>query len=47
MDKPVSNPAFRLMSLAFKFRDFFSPAENILEKVGIKSGQRPITRVTN
>ena len=38
MDKPVSNLDFRLMSLTYKFRDFFLPRKNILDEVGIKPG---------
>ena len=36
MDKPKSNLDFRLMSLTYKFRDFFLPRMNILKEVGIK-----------
>jgi ubiquinone/menaquinone biosynthesis C-methylase UbiE len=38
MDKPKSNLDFKLMSLTYKFRDFFLPRMNILEEVGIKLG---------
>ena len=38
MDKPKPNLDFKLMSLAFKFRDFFLPRMNILKEVGIKPG---------
>ncbi len=38
MDKPKSNLDFRLMSLAYKFRDFFLPRMTILNEVGIKPG---------
>jgi ubiquinone/menaquinone biosynthesis C-methylase UbiE len=36
MDKPMSNLGFRLMSLGFKFRDFFLPRKNTLTEVDIK-----------
>ncbi len=38
MDKPQSNLDFKLMSLAYKFRDLFSPRRDILKEVGIKPG---------
>lgn len=38
MDKPKTNLDFRLMSLTYKIRDFFSPRINILRDVGIKPG---------
>lgn len=38
MDKPMSNFDFKFMSVGYKFRDFFRPRINILEKVGIKQG---------
>jgi ubiquinone/menaquinone biosynthesis C-methylase UbiE len=38
MDKPKSNLDFKLMSLTYKFRDFFSPRMNILEEVEIRPG---------
>lgn len=38
MGKSKSNVDFRIMSLTFKIRDFFSPRANILEEVGIKQG---------
>jgi hypothetical protein len=38
MAKPQSNLDFKLMSLSFKMRDFFSPRKNILKEVGIKPG---------
>ena len=38
MGKPQSNLNFTLMSLSFRFRDFFSPRQNILKEVGIKTG---------
>lgn len=38
MDKPEPNLHFKVMSLIFKFRDFFSPRRNILKEVGIKPG---------
>jgi ubiquinone/menaquinone biosynthesis C-methylase UbiE len=38
MAKPQSNLDFKLMSLSFKFRDFFSPRMKILKEVGIKPG---------
>lgn len=34
----MSNLDFKLMSLSFKFRDFFLPRQKILEEVGIKRG---------
>ena len=38
MDKLNHNLDFKLMSFAFKFRDFFLPRKNILKEVGIKPG---------
>lgn len=38
MDRPMPNLGFRFMSLAFKFRDFLLPRENVLKEVGIKPG---------
>ncbi len=38
MDKPLHDFHFKLMSLAFNFRNLFSPPENVLREVGIKSG---------
>ena len=38
MDKPKPNRDFKLISFAFKFRDFFVPRMNILKEVGIKPG---------
>ena len=38
MDKPMSNFDFKLMSVGYKFRDFFLPRKNILKAVGIKPG---------
>jgi ubiquinone/menaquinone biosynthesis C-methylase UbiE len=38
MTKPQTNLDFKLMSLSFKIRDFFSPRKNILKEVGIKTG---------
>ena len=38
MDKSMGNLGFKLMSLGFKFRDFFHPRRKILEEVGIKPG---------
>ncbi len=38
MDKPKSNLGFKLMSLTYRFRDFFLPRMNILKEVGIKPG---------
>ena len=38
MDKPNRNLNFKLMSLAFQFRDFFLPRKNVLKEVGIKPG---------
>lgn len=40
MDKPKSDLDFRLMSLTYKVRDFFSPRINVLKEVGIKRGFR-------
>jgi ubiquinone/menaquinone biosynthesis C-methylase UbiE len=36
--KPKSNLDFRLMSLTYKFRDFFLPRMNILKEVDIEAG---------
>ena len=36
--KPKSNLDFRLMSLTYKFRDFFQPRMNILKEEGIEAG---------
>ena len=38
MAKPEGNFAFRLMSLEYRFRDFFLPRMNILKEAGIKPG---------
>jgi len=38
VDKPKPNWDFKLMSLTYKFRDFFLPRMNILKEVGIKPG---------
>ena len=38
MDKPQSNLDFRLMSLSYRFRDFFLPRMHVLEEVGIEPG---------
>jgi ubiquinone/menaquinone biosynthesis C-methylase UbiE len=38
MGKPQSKLDFTLMSLSFRFRDFFSPRKNILKEVGIRAG---------
>jgi len=38
MDRPMPNLGFRFMSLAFKFRDFLLPREDVLKEVGIKPG---------
>jgi ubiquinone/menaquinone biosynthesis C-methylase UbiE len=38
MAKAQSSLSFWLMSLSFKFRDFFSPPKNSLKEVGIKTG---------
>ena len=38
MDKPEGDFAFRLMSLGYKFRDFFLRRKNVLKEVGIKPG---------
>lgn len=35
MDRPMNNLGFRFMSIYFRFRDYFSPPNKILEKVGI------------
>jgi ubiquinone/menaquinone biosynthesis C-methylase UbiE len=37
-NKLKSNYDFKIMSLSYKFRDFFSPRMNILRDVGIKPG---------
>jgi ubiquinone/menaquinone biosynthesis C-methylase UbiE len=38
MGKPQSNLDFTLMSVSFRLRDFFSPRQNILKEVGVKTG---------
>lgn len=38
MDKPMPSFGFRLMSLAFRFRDLFLAPIDILKEVGIKPG---------
>ena len=38
MDKPMSNFGFRMMSFAFKIRNFFKPRHKVLVEVGIKTG---------
>jgi len=38
MDTPKSNLDFRLMSLTYKFRDFFLPRMHVLEEIGIEPG---------
>jgi len=38
MGKPMSNSHFKLMSLTYKFRDFFLPRKNVLKEAGIKPG---------
>jgi ubiquinone/menaquinone biosynthesis C-methylase UbiE len=38
MNKTASNPGFRLMALAFKFRDLLRPRIEILKEAGIKPG---------
>jgi len=38
MDKLCSSIGFRLMSLAFRIRDFISPRINVLNEAGIKPG---------
>ncbi len=38
MEKSKSALCFKLMSIAFKIRDFFSPRINVLNEVGIKPG---------
>jgi ubiquinone/menaquinone biosynthesis C-methylase UbiE len=40
MDEPMSNFHFRFMSLAYKFRDYFKPREDVLREVGIGPGSR-------
>jgi ubiquinone/menaquinone biosynthesis C-methylase UbiE len=40
MGQHTSNLHFKLMSLTFKFRDFFRPRMDILEEVGIRPGFR-------
>lgn len=37
MDKPEPDFHFKLMPLAFKLRDLFSPLKNVLKEVGIKT----------
>ena len=37
-DRPQPGLDFKLMSLAYKFRDFFSPRMDVLKEVGIKPG---------
>ena len=38
MAEPGSGFHFRVMTLLFKFRDFFLPRKNVLKEVGIKPG---------
>ena len=38
VDKPEPNFHYQIMSLGYKFRDFFSPRKDVLEEVGIKPG---------
>ena len=38
MDRPMNNLGFRFMSIYFRFRDYFSPPNKILEKIGIPVG---------
>jgi ubiquinone/menaquinone biosynthesis C-methylase UbiE len=38
MSKPEPNFHYRLMTLGYKFRDFFLPRMNILKEVGIEPG---------
>jgi len=38
VDKPEPNLHFRLMSLCYRFRDFFLPRMNILQEAGIEPG---------
>ena len=38
MDTPQSNFDFKLMSINFKIRDFFTPPKKILQHIGIKPG---------
>jgi ubiquinone/menaquinone biosynthesis C-methylase UbiE len=40
MDKPTSSFHFKVMSLAYKFRDLHLPRMSILKEVGIKPGFR-------
>jgi len=37
-EKPMSNFRFKMMSFAFKVRDFFKPRRKLLAEVGIKPG---------
>jgi len=38
MDKPMSDASFKLMSLAFKFRDSLQDPADILKQAGVKPG---------
>ena len=38
IDKPMSSPGFKLMSLMFKVRDFFRPRLDLLKEAGIEAG---------
>jgi ubiquinone/menaquinone biosynthesis C-methylase UbiE len=38
MDKPMHNIGFRLMSIYFRFRDYFSSPTKILERIGVQTG---------
>ncbi|MFC1979226.1 class I SAM-dependent methyltransferase, partial [Chloroflexota bacterium] len=38
VDKPMSNFGFKMMSCAFKVRDFFKPRRKVIAEVGMKPG---------
>lgn len=38
-DKPMSNIAFRFMSLGFRLRDWFTNPSKVLARIGIKERQ--------
>ena len=38
MDKPMPGIAFKMMSLAFKVVDVFSPPDTLLDEVGVREG---------
>jgi ubiquinone/menaquinone biosynthesis C-methylase UbiE len=38
MDRPMNTIGFRIMSMYFRFRDYFSPPIKILKQVGIQTG---------